>query len=214
MIFWKRQNKIEKMVLEYLDEVSQCVEIFEKAMGEYFYRGLEGKFKKLVDETHSHESKADDSRRKIEYILYQKELIPESRGDILGLLEAMDSVPNRFESVLYQILLQDLIIPEDLILDIKELIKINIEAYRLLDKAVRSLFDRNLSTKDIVKAVDAKESQSDMVERKMTQAIFKKNMDTGDKLLLKELVLEIGNISDKTENVAERINIIAIKQQV
>ncbi|MEK0368345.1 MAG: DUF47 family protein, partial [Nitrosopumilus sp.] len=42
------------------------------------------------------------SRREIEISLYEKALIPESRGDILGLLEAVDRIPNKAESVAFQ----------------------------------------------------------------------------------------------------------------
>jgi predicted phosphate transport protein (TIGR00153 family) len=214
MIFWKRQNKIEKMILGYLAEVGKCVEMFKESMGNYFVKGLKGKLKKLLGETHSFESKADDIRRDIERLLYQKELIPESRGDILGLLEALDPVPNKFESVLLQIYLQKIVFPEDLIENIKELIKINIDAYWLLDKAVKSLFNRSLSAKDIVKDIDEVESKSDKIERKLIKQIFEKDIDNGTKLLFKEVVLEIGSISDRIENVADRINIITIKQQI
>jgi uncharacterized protein Yka (UPF0111/DUF47 family) len=44
--------------------------------------------------------------------------------------------------------------------------------------------------------------------------IFKRDDDTGVKLLYKEYVILIGNISDRAEKVADRIGIIAIKRQI
>lgn len=45
--------------------------------------------------------------------MYSKALFPESRGDILGLLESMDRVPNQAESSLRSIFTQHLTIPEN-----------------------------------------------------------------------------------------------------
>ena len=44
--------------------------------------------------------------------MYSKALFPESRGDILGLLEAMDKVPNQAEKALLVMLTQYIVLEE------------------------------------------------------------------------------------------------------
>ena len=45
-------------------------------------------------------------RREIEVMMYSKALFPESRGDILTLLETIDRVPNQAEAVVRMLLNQ------------------------------------------------------------------------------------------------------------
>lgn len=44
-------------------------------------------------QTHKFESKADDIREEIEALMLGKALIPESRRDIIGLLESINDIP-------------------------------------------------------------------------------------------------------------------------
>ena len=213
-MFWKKQKEIEKTVEEYFKETENCVELAGRAFDVYFSEGLSDKYKELIARVHHCESKADDQRREIERTMYGKALIPASRGDILGMLESLDQIPNKCDSVLHQIDLQSMSVPAEYIDKMKQHVAVNIEAYQLLMQGARNLLTDISQVLSAMDKVDAKESESDKIERQLIKTIFDSSMDKADKILLKELVLEIGSISDRAENAADRIGIIAIKQQV
>jgi uncharacterized protein Yka (UPF0111/DUF47 family) len=89
MMLWKKQKEMEQAVEDYLAETESCLSAFIEALDVYFAEGLSSEFEQRIEKTHQHESKADDKRREIEYAMYKRALIPESRGDILGMLEAI-----------------------------------------------------------------------------------------------------------------------------
>jgi len=213
MIFWKKQKQIQQAVEEYLSDAERCVDDFASAMAVFFTEGLSDQFESLVDRTCSQESTADEKRRDIEATMYGKALIPESRGDILGMLESIDLVPNKAESVLHQIWLQNMSIPPELVEDVKALIVPNCEAFKLLVEAARMVFEDIAAVTPIIDQVTAKEGESDVIERRLIKSLFDSPGDKADKILMKELILEIGAISDRAENAADRLRIIAIKQQ-
>ena len=80
MILWKKEKEIQRAIEEYLLETENCLEAFGQAFEVYFAEGLSDNFQQQIDKTHAHESKADDERREIEYAMYDRALIPESRG--------------------------------------------------------------------------------------------------------------------------------------
>lgn len=210
---WKKQKQIEKAIEDYLQETDLCLAAFGEAFSTYFSEGMGPKFEELADRAHAHESKSDDKRRDIERSLYNRTLIPESRGDILGMLEALDKVPNKCESVLYQIVLENITIPEQYHDKIGNLIEINVECYRILCEAVRHLLANTGELLSEAGLVDHKESESDGIEHELIKSIFSSKMDKADKILLRDLILEIGSISDRAENAADRLTIIAAKHQ-
>lgn len=212
-MFWKKQKEIEKAVKDYLAEIENCISAFAEAFEIYFAQGLGEQFEKLAEKTHRYESSSDDKHREIEQTMYGKALIPSVRGDILGMLEALDQIPNKCESVLYQICLQNMSIPEEHIKEFKNIVRVNIESYRSLSEAIHHLFNDISQVRPSINQVDAKESESDNIERRIIKSLFNSSLDKADKILLKELCLEIGAISDRAENAGDRINIIAIKQQ-
>jgi len=214
VFFWKKRDNIQKMLEGYFEQCDLCFKLFEAALATYAETGLGDAFAESVDKTHEAESAADDLRREIELTLYGKALLPESRGDLLGLLESFDRLPNIVETVLFAIKCQKVRIPPALLPDYKRLADINLQAYYLVRKAVEALLDNPKTTLHATKEVDDKESDSDRAERKLIYRIFESDVDVGTKILLKELVLLIGSISDRAETTADRIGIIAIKRQI
>ena len=209
-----RKHKIAQMIERYLVKIEECIESFRKALLKYFEKGISREFDELIEKTHIVESLADDMRREIEITLYEKSMIPESRGDILGLLENTDKVLNKAQSVLYQIQTQFLQMPEFLKDDFKKLMDINIEAFKGVGKAIRKLFEDLKVVRDITNEIDKCESSSDRLEREIIKKIFQSNIDIGEKILLKEVVIETGNISDLSQTVGDRLNIITAKRLI
>ncbi|MCM8761993.1 MAG: DUF47 family protein [Candidatus Omnitrophica bacterium] len=213
-IFFSKKNRIYEMVERYLNKMLETVELFKKTVEKYFETGLSREFKEMIETTHLSESMADDIRREIELEMYEKSLIPESRGDILGLLESTDEVMNKAQSVLYQIETEKLEIPDELCEDFLKLIHNNISAFEVAIDGFRILFYNLKEVREKVQEVDKRESSSDRMERELIRKIFAGSYDTGKKILLKDLVIEIGNISDMSEEVTDRLNIVAAKRMV
>lgn len=214
VFFWKKNNKIHQMLDDYFSQCDTAFCRFENAMETFFSQGYGEAFRSDVEACHRAESRADDLRRGIEMTLYGKALLPESRGDLLGLIETFDSLPNMVDTIVYSMLCQQTPVPEDFFEDYRELLRVNIEAYHVTRKAVDALLNNPKVTLYLTKDVDEKESQSDRVERRIISKVFSSIYDIGTKILLRDLVLLIGEISDRAEKTADRIGIIAIKRQI
>ncbi|MBN1446049.1 MAG: DUF47 domain-containing protein [Candidatus Omnitrophica bacterium] len=212
--FFGKKNAVYEKTEKYLDKIRETIEMFRKTLEKYFDGGLSREFKEMIETTHLSESMADDLRREIELEMYQKSLIPESRGDILGLIEATDDVLNKAQSVLYQIETESLNIPGELKEDLLKLINNNIAAFEGAIEGFRILFHSLEGVIEKVKEVDKRESSSDRMERDLIRKVFSSNYEIGQKILLKDLVIEIGNISDMSEEVTDRLNIVAAKRMV
>lgn len=211
MIFWRKGKELESAIEEFLQDAQKCVAAFAQAIEVYFAEGLTSRFEELVERTHLFEAESDSKRREIESTMYARTLIPEHRGDVLGLIEAIDLVPNKAESVAYQIWLQDMVVPDEYAEDIKALVKANVASFELICEATRYLFTDAGKVVSTVEKVCEKERKSDQIERRLIKSIFVTPGDKAEKILLKELILEIGAISDRAEDVSDRLRIIAIK---
>lgn len=197
-----------------MELVDECIEQFLKGMRVYLREGRTIEFETLVDDCHRKESDADNLRREIEMTLYGKALLPESRGDILGLLETFDRVPNSAESVLFDISCQRIDLPQELAADFLRLVETAVETYGLVRKAVDALLSNPRQTLYVVKEVEESESRCDRQERGLIGRIFDTDYSFGRKVLLRGLVYGIGNIADRAENTGDRIAITAIKRKV
>jgi predicted phosphate transport protein (TIGR00153 family) len=168
----------------------------------------------LADETHHFESKADDVREEIKTLMYSKVLLPESRGDIMGLLESIDQIPRFFEIILNIIRTQKLAIPALIVSDVRELVSVSMEACDLMIMQVEDLLQRGRRIPELLDVIDEKESQCDVIERQIIITLFDSDIDPFLKIQLKELVVFLGEISDQADRVSKRINIISLKRRV
>jgi predicted phosphate transport protein (TIGR00153 family) len=168
----------------------------------------------LTGQTHKFESKADDIREEIKSLMYGKALIPESRGDIMGLIEEIDRIPGIFQRLLYTINTQKLVIPEFIVPDVRELIRISLVSCDLMVEQVEVLFKRKGGIRILVATIDHNESHCDHIENSIITKIFDSELDPFQKLQLKDLVIGMGEISDQVDTVSKRINIISMKRIV
>ncbi len=210
----KKERDFVRLINSYFDQVEVCTKTFSEAINYFLQKGNNEEFKEKVDSVHRCESKADDLRREVEFKLYSGALLPHSRGDFLGLLEAVDKIPNKLETVTFDLYLENVTIPQKFIGLYKELIDKNIECVNILIKSLRSLFTDLETTKAGIKEVDLKESESDKIERNLIKSIFDDSeLDIAQKLVLKGVVINISAISDRAENVGDRIAIIGVKMK-
>ena len=213
MFFWKKERQVREQVEAYLQETVQALDRFQDTFGEYFAHGLSERFEALVHETHGHEAAADDSRREIEQALYDQALIPESRGDILGLLEAVDLVPNKAESACFQVSTEQLVMPAEFAQRFEQIVHGSVAAHENLCRAVRALFDDPSQVGEIAVRVSECEGRVDAMEQALIRAIFASDLEMGGKIQLKDLVLSLGSISDRAENASDRVRIISVKRR-
>jgi predicted phosphate transport protein (TIGR00153 family) len=133
---------------------------------------------------------------------------------MLGLIESMDYVPGKAQSILWQIATQNIEMPDYLKMDMEELVSISRNTFFSVLTAVRDIMGKRRRVMELTQIIDNNESLCDDLERKMIRKIFQNDQPTADKILLKELVLELGEITDLCEKISDRITIFNVKRQV
>ena len=211
---FKKEHKVELLIEEYMDCLKMTGKSFLKALNACVDDEHCENFDFLITQTHKYESRADDICDTINDMMYSKALIPDARGDIIRLLEAIDEIPRFFERILFIMQTQKLVIPEFLILDIKELVRISMECCELLDKQVTALLKKKHGIRALLNTIDTNESHCDHIERRIIIKIFGSDIDPFIKLQLKELIVTMGEISDQADRVSRQINIISMKRRV
>lgn len=217
-LFMRRQLAIQESIGQYMDTWIECIRAFSNAWHIYFQEGLGEEFFYRVDATHKEESRADDMRRRIEHQLYSKALLPESRGDILGVLETVDEILTQAEWTLYELRLQEVNLPDEIKASMVKVVDLSNSCCEVVNRAVRRLFvnqkDTSISIETLVREIDNLESEIDHLERSMIRTIFKMDISTGEKLMYKGLLRKLTKVSDEAERVGDRMILVSVKRRV
>ena len=214
-MLFKRERSLRKQVADYFHVADGVADLFEEAMKLFLDEGRSEAFMNIDRKIHGVESRADDMRIQIEKMMYRRSLLPESRGDLLGLLEHFDRIPNVFETLSFMLSTNQVSIPDPLEQPITDLVEKNLEAYRLVRQAVDLLFEDPDDMESATLAVDVKESESDDIEGDTIRKIFcLEEIEGWQRILLGEFVRLVGDISDHAERVAHRLQIISLKRKL
>jgi hypothetical protein len=211
---FKKERQLQSLIYSYLENLEVVLDHFAKAMNILFEKGLHDDFHFMTERTHRAESKADDIREEINLLMYSKALIPESREDIMRLLETIDEIPRYLELVLYMIQTERLNVPEFIALDVKELIRMSLESCELMVKQVDLMLKKKEGIRAILSTIDQNESHCDHIERRIISRIFDSDLEPFQKLQLKEMIVYLGEISDQADRVSKRVNIMTMKRRV
>jgi hypothetical protein len=211
---FRRTKALESEIDQFLDKISQASLLFKRAIQVYVESGCTEEFDEKLHQVNELESTADHLRRTIETQLYSQTLIPESRGDVLGLLENLDSVINDLEGALWGFSIENPEIPEEYRADYVALTDMVVQAVESLVMASRAFFRNIEAVPDHNHKVMFYEKEADRVSTKLKKAIFGSDLPLSRKAHLRHFVEYIDNVADRSEDVADRLAIYTIKRTV
>jgi predicted phosphate transport protein (TIGR00153 family) len=204
-ILFRKTKELESQIEEYLDLIDRAALVFVQGLRYYFDKRAD-EFDQRYKDLRIMESKGDSLRREIENKLYVHTLIPESRGDVLGLLESSDEVLNRLAKTLLNFSIENPDIPEELRTLYLDLAQASGSAVESMVKAVRTYFRELQSVRDYINKAQFYEKE------KIKRMVFDKDHDLSWKAHMRVFAHHIELIADDAEDVCDRLAIATAKR--
>jgi hypothetical protein len=205
---------IESQIDDFMDQVSESGLLCKSGIEAYLKENCEA-FDSALTAIRDAEHRGDMLRKTLENDLYAKTLIPESRGDVMELLESMDALLGRFNGLLWQFDIERPQICQDLVDDFRELLQCSVEAVEATVRSCRAFFKDLNAVADHVHKVAYWEKESDKVSTRLQRAIFsREDIRLSHKMHLRFFVKLIDRIADEAEDVTDRLNVYVIKRML
>lgn len=211
---FRRTKELEQKIDSFFDKISEAAVVYRIAVRSYLKEGLSEDFQDRLDRVNTLESDADNLRREIEQQLYSNTLIPDSRGDVLGLIETADQLLSKFEGSLWAFHIEKPEIREEFRDGFKKLTGMVVKAVDELGLGARAFFRSPHDVPAYNHKVRLYEKEADIIGSNLKIAIFDSDLDLASKLHMREFVEQIDSIADMAEDVSDRLAIYAIKRLV
>ena len=208
-----RNKELVNEIDKYLDDIERGALIFQQALLNY-YNGETEKFEERYLEIDEIEGVCDDLRRNIKHKLYSNLLIPDARGDVLGLLETMDNVIDTAKKVASHFSIEKPIIFPFVKNDFVTLTDMSVKAVLDLVNASRAFFREIRMVGEYINKVHFWEHEADKVEEELKRKVFNSEEieKFSVKIHLRYFAEKISKFADEAESVCERISVYAIKR--
>jgi len=207
-----REKQIQVKLEQYFDALWQITCRLREALVGYLDQD-EQSFTDLLEAINALESRLDGIRRDIEMEIYGRRLLPDTRDDVLGLLESIDKIPDRIQSVTRNLQLQNVEIPSLLKGDLRQLSDHVVEAVQILIKISYAFLNKPADVRDLVSQLSRLEHEADLVEERAIALVFDApDRELAHKLQLQGFIERVGSICDLAEDVGDRLIIASLKR--
>ncbi len=212
-LVFRKTKELEAQIDDYLDCVVRGALLFKQGV-KYYLEQMTDDFEQRIKDLDKLESDADELRRDIESKLYTHTLIPESRGDVLGLLESTDRVLNTTAETLLQFAVEIPEILPELHKLYLELTEASASAVESMVMAIRSYFKEPMAVRHHISKVQFFEKESDKIAENIKRIVFRKDIRLSHKIHMRYFAYHIECIADEAEDVCDRLAIAAIKRSL
>ena len=216
MLIFKKEKEVRKLFLSHLYEVQECLMESRNALEGYIAGDLE-LTRQRVNSVIETESKADVLEYQIRDMLLDGAFLPNIRSDVYRLVEAVDAIAGKAESVARFIIDQLPEIPEEFEGELLDIFGQSLNCFMELRKALRDYFKPKGEIENLhihVARVCEIETEVDAAESELMRQIFVSELELAEKLHLKQLLEKIANIADLSEDASDELEFAAMKSVI
>ncbi len=209
-----KTRAVEAAIDEFLDAVSEAGILFGKTVEEYVSHGINEDCMRHQQRVTEIERHCDDLRRAIETTLLTQMLIPESRGDVLSLIDLLDGLLDRIKRELLSMTIEAPHLPRSLHEDLKRLVSAIVSAIDATVLASRAFFTNQLAVRDHVHKISIYESEADAFAIRLKQNIFSSNRDLAEKMMLRDFINSLDRLADQAEDLGDQLSIYSLRRSL
>ena len=205
-----KATQVHTLILEYCEVVGRAVSSYKHLIDDYLV--WDKHFKEVAKEVRKTESEADDLLKQIQRTMLEGAMLPAYREDYISLLELLDKVANTAEDVAQTLRLIRPDIPEEIRPYFAQVVDLTVEQWAPVPDMIAGLLEGRSGLIEAAEFLDKKEGQIDKIQRSTTRIVFRDlQLRLSHQMLLKELLDQTCHVSDRIEDVGDRISLIAIK---
>ncbi len=209
-----RTRELEHSIDKLHDKIIEMAMVFKEAIDIYLREHRSDNYRQTSKKIKIIEHDSDILRREIESRLYEQNLIPDMRGNILQLVENLDRVVNLFDEVAHKFYIEQPDIPEEYYSQFKTLVKQVSECAENMAISSRAFFRDLVTLRDYSQKVYLLEHQSDKTSAKLRKEVFDSDMELARKIQINTFVEEVADIADLAEDCIDALLIFAIKREI
>lgn len=201
---------------EYLDKVAEAAMVLEKTILHHIEESQEDFLEKRLQQILAIEARGDELRRSIATEMYSQMLMPDTRGDVLNLLDELDNVLDDSTHLVAAIAIErpELDIPEEFRRMFSELTKEVVKAAEYMVQAARAYFKAPHAVRDHVHKISFHETESTNITVRLGKEIYNSDLSLERKRLLVDLAVRIRELASHADDVGDRMAIFAVKRSL
>lgn len=205
---------VQSQIQEFLDSVSMAVLAYQDGMVAYLKEGWLEATEEKLQQICSYESRGDNLRTSIGLTLYTEMLLPDTAGDVLGLLSDLDHLLDRMRGHFILVEIEKPEFPVDTSKAIIDFICHACSAMEHTVTAARTYFRDPKAVHDQIHKIHYHEEEAEKMAIRVLKSIFAGDYPLERKCHLRDHLLHIDRLADQADETGDAIAIYAVKRSI
>jgi len=210
-----RATKLLKTQIdELLDVVSKAALAYKHGMSHAVRSGWDENAEEKFEQTSACETSGDTLRDSIGRTLYTEMLLPDTSGDVLGLLSSLDRLLDQMEQSFVIMRIEKPAIPEEFHEGLLECISLAADTVDEVVIAARSYFRDPQTARDHIHKIHFFEKETQRTTLRIMEQVFQSSLSLDRKTQIRGHVWLIYRLADLADNTGDALAIYAVKRSV
>ena len=216
-----KEKRVKELIDDHVEKVDSCLGCFKGCL-EAFLEGDTPRSEAIHDNCDYAETEADIIRRKIGDCLYSGAFLPMERKDVYMMSESIDKIANKAETASDVVVYQKPELPDEYKTPLRDIVNAVWELFGNFREATSLYFPDNTfqseanlaAIREKITSIGVMESEIDKMEERLMRTIFESSLPLANKIQLERFLRRITEISDVTEDAADRLNVLVIRERI
>ena len=210
----RRTRFLQAQIDEFLDVVSQATLAYEAGVADYLQHGWTDAVEEKSTRIREYENQGDRLRSGIGTALYTEMLLPDTVGDVLGLLGALDHLLDVLKTNIIMLRVERPAFPPELLAGVREMLRAACETLEQTVLASRSYFRDPAAARDHHHKIHFYENEAEHTGLRVMEAIYASELSLAEKRQLREQVMRIDRLADMADDAGDALAIYAVKRSL
>jgi len=213
----KKEARVLQLIRDHVYHVDQCLQSCKKLFDRYVENDAAA-CESLWQEVQHWEHQADLLRRDVYEGLGKGAFLPLVRADLHHLVDTLDEVAGVAEDLTDKLVCERPVLPANVVPLLQSIFEKTVQQWQVMLRTVELFLQDHKTVNPAVvsgkQEVLSAEHEIDTLEHDLTRMIFSSGLALAEKVHLKQLLSQLAEISNKIEDVADRLSEIMVKLQV
>lgn len=211
---FRRTQVLKSQIDEMLDSVSEAILAFKHGLSHYVRQGWDSTVEDKFEQVSRLEDRGDTLLNGIGQALYTEMLLPDTSGDVLGLLGSLDGLLDEMEHGFVVVRIERPEIPSEFHDSWCECIGLTAETVEQVVVAARAYFRDPRTTRDHLHKVHFYEDETHATASRIMEQLFQSERSLDRKMQLRGHLWLLDRLADLADAAGDALAIYAVKRSV
>lgn len=211
---FRTTNQLIREIDEFIDKVSEAQMVVERTLLHYFEVGPDEELDQKIGQIAKIEERADELRRNVANMMFSEMLMPDTRGDVLTLLDEVDTTLDDCVHIIVELAIERPKPVEKFSDGYEALINEVGQAVQDMLRAARSYFKDPNTIQDHVHKVAFHSKEATRIALRTGREIFDSDLSLSRKRQGRDWIANIRRLASHAGDIGDQLAIFAIKRSI